>query len=64
MDFLSAVKYVRKRRFGAFSRSHGGDELVEKELASLCRAGFSYSLAGRVLRMAREELEDILYQKG
>ncbi len=61
MDFLAAVKYVRKRRFGAFSIRHDGREIVEKELASLCRAGFSYGLGNRILKMPREELEDMLY---
>ncbi len=35
MDRLAAVKYVRKRRFGAFSLRHDGREIVEKELARL-----------------------------
>ncbi len=61
MDFLAAVKYVRKRRFGAFSSRHDGAEIVDRELASLCRAGFSYGLGSRILKMPREELEDILY---
>ncbi len=63
MDFLAAIKYARKRRFGAFSTLHDGQELVEKELASMCRAGFSYAIAGRVLKMTGEELEEVLYQK-
>jgi len=63
MDFLAAVKYARKRRFGAFSMRHDGAEPVEKELASMCRAGFSYALAGRILKMPREELEDALYSR-
>lgn len=63
MDFLAAVKYVRKRRFGAFSSHHDGEELVEKELASMCRAGFSYTLVNKVLKMPHEELEDLLYRR-
>ncbi|VAW05523.1 hypothetical protein MNBD_ALPHA01-66 [hydrothermal vent metagenome] len=63
MDFLAAVKYVRKRRFGAFSTRHDGREIVEKELASLCRAGFSYGLGNRILKMPREELEEMLYDR-
>ncbi len=63
IDCLAAVKYVRKRRFGAFSMRHDGVEIVEKELASLCRAGFSYTLARRVLKMTGQELEESLYQK-
>ena len=62
MDLSAAVKYARKRRFGAFSSRHDGREVVEKELASMCRAGFSYGLASKVLKMTTEELEDILYQ--
>lgn len=63
MDFLAAVKYARKRRFGAFSIRHNGKDIVEKERASMCRAGFSYSLAGRVLNMPHDAMEDILYSK-
>ena len=62
MDLLAAVKYVRKRRFGAFSIRHDGAELVEKELASMCRAGFSYGLGSRILKMSHRDLENILYQ--
>ncbi len=63
MDFSAAVKYIRKRRFGAFSIRHDGGEIVEKELAAMCRAGFSYGLGSRILKMPREELENILYGK-
>ena len=62
MDFLAAVKYARKRRFGAFSIRHDGKEIMEKELASMCRAGFSYALTSRTLKMPREELEVVLYK--
>jgi len=61
LDVLSALKYVRKRRFGAFSRRHDGTEVVEKELASMCRAGFSYPLGRRILKMSQEEAEEVLY---
>ncbi len=61
MDFAAAVKYVRKRRFGAFSLRHEATEVVEKELASMCRAGFSYGTARKILKMTRSELEEILY---
>jgi len=61
IDFLSAVKYIRKRRFGAFSLRHDGKALVQKELASMSRAGFSYETASRTLKMTRAQLEEILY---
>ncbi len=63
-DALAAVKYARKRRFGGFSLRHDGGEVQEKELASMCRAGFSYALATRVLRMSRREMEDVIYDAG
>ena len=67
MDVMAAVKYARKRRFGAFSIRHDGEDLpenklVEKELASMCRAGFSFGLASRVLKMSHPDLEDIFYR--
>jgi len=64
IDFIAAVKYVRKRRFGGFSTRHDGHEIIEKELASMCRAGFSYTTARKILKMTRTELEDILYAAG
>lgn len=63
-DHNAAVKYVRKRRFGGFSLRHDGTAVLDKELASLCRAGFSYSLAVRVLKMTRLELEEVIYRAG
>lgn len=63
MDFIAAVKYARKRRFGAFANDHNGEQGREKHRAGMCRAGFSYSIADRVLKMSRAELEDALYQK-
>ncbi|MCF8475194.1 MAG: RecX family transcriptional regulator [Emcibacter sp.] len=62
-DALAAVRYIKKRRFGAFNSRHDNSEIIEKELASMCRAGFSYTLGHRTLGMAREELEEILYDK-
>lgn len=61
MDFLAAVKYARKRRFGDFNIRHNGKDIVKKELASMCRAGFSYTVAGKVLKMPHDELETLLY---
>ncbi len=64
LDYVAAVKYLRKRRFGAFSLRHDGGDIIEKELASLCRAGFSYQMALKVLKMPRDELEEVMYQAG
>lgn len=61
IDLLAAVKYARKRRFGAFSLRHDGEEIMEKELASMCRAGFSYGLSSKILTMDNKGLDEILY---
>lgn len=58
LERLAAIRYIKKRRFGAFSIREGEGE---KQLAALCRAGFSYALAREVLKMSRDELEEMLY---
>jgi len=63
MDYRAAVNYARRRRFGAFGSDQGSDNVTEKQRASMCRAGFSYSVASRVLEMSGEELENIVYRK-
>ncbi len=63
MDFIAAVRYARKRRFGAFRADHAGPEFKEKHRAGMCRAGFSFTTADRVLKMSYAELEDVLYQR-
>ncbi|WP_417450809.1 regulatory protein RecX [Kordiimonas sp.] len=59
-DEIAAAAYVRRRRFGPYRRhDRKVDDRVEKELASMMRAGFSYSLAKRTLESSLEELDDI-----
>lgn len=62
-ELAAAVALVRKKRLGAFSRKSGA-EIDAKErhrwLGALARAGYSFSIADRALRMDREAAEDLL----
>lgn len=62
-DYLAAIRYAKRRRFGPFSIRHDGSEVIEKELASLCRAGFSYALAQKILKQSKETLEEKFYEQ-
>lgn len=49
-DLEAAFAYAKRRRFGPFSSSEERrEERREKDLAAMCRAGFSYGIARRVL---------------
>lgn len=62
-ELAAAVALVRKKRLGAFSRRSGA-EIDAKErnrwLGALARAGYSFSVADRALRMDREAAEELL----
>jgi len=62
INLISCIKYARKRRFGPFRVREVQDKTVNKEQASMARAGFSYDESMKVLNAGREELEDILYE--
>lgn len=62
-ELTAAVALVRKKRLGAFSRKDAG-EIDAKErhrwLGALARAGYSFSVADRALKMDREAAEELL----
>lgn len=65
VDRKAAAAFVKRRRFGAFRRDMGGDvaQIIakrEKELASMARAGFGYSLANEMLNLSEDEIIDLL----
>jgi len=64
IELYAAVKYARRRRFGAFAKKVSDNEQHQKHINSMCRAGFAYDFAKQVLGMTAEELEDILYKYG
>lgn len=48
-ELAAAVKLARRRRLGPFADPTKREECVEKHLATLARAGFSYDMAKRVI---------------
>jgi regulatory protein len=57
----AAAAYVRRRRFGPYRREDRvSDEKREKEIASMMRAGFSYSLSVSTLDATLDEIEELL----
>lgn len=49
-EFTAAMRYAKRRRLGPWRTKLVVDhKLMEKETAALCRAGFSYSLARKIV---------------
>lgn len=61
INFKSAIKYAKKRRFGPFRIRELNETTFDKELASMARAGYSYSESIKILKGKLEDLEDVLY---
>lgn len=67
-EFLAAVAFARRRRFGPFrplacldgDKADAGRELAALELAALARAGFPRDIAERALRLDADEAADLL----
>lgn len=53
-DETAAWRYARRRRLGPY-RSKDRKEKRERDMAALCRAGFSFSLAAKVVDGERED---------
>lgn len=61
INFKSAIKYAKKRRFGPFRIHEVNETKLDKELAAMARAGYSYSESIKILKGKLEDLEDVLY---
>lgn len=60
-DFVAAAALVRRRRLGPYRKSEVREMSRDKDLAALARAGFSYSVAQRVIGAETiDELADML----
>ncbi|QUS57577.1 regulatory protein RecX [Pseudovibrio brasiliensis] len=59
-DQRAAISYAKRRRLGPW-RTKPKEERRDKELSSLVRAGFPYSLSQKIVDMTLEEAEDIIY---
>lgn len=61
INYLSCIRYARKRRFGPFRIKEEKENTTQKEIAAMARAGFSYAETTKVLNSTRDELEDVLF---
>jgi regulatory protein len=59
-ELAAAVVFARKKRLGAFAREDAGTDARRRWLGALARAGYSFEIAERVLRMDRESAEEVL----
>lgn len=65
VDRRAAAAYIKRRRFGPFRRmvalnSEQQETKKQKELASMARAGFAYTLASEMLNLTTDEIIDLL----
>jgi regulatory protein len=58
-DYIAGLRFIRRKRLGAFKKR---EKEFEKELAALARNGYSYDLARKILETPLEEAEDIIRQ--
>ncbi|WP_208999914.1 regulatory protein RecX [Stappia sediminis] len=57
-ELNAAIRYAQRRRLGPWRTNTQPDHrMQEKEIAALCRAGFSYSLAQRIV--SAEDIETL-----
>lgn len=59
-DWLAALRWIKKKRLGAYSTR---DEGPNRSLASLARAGFEFDMARKALSLTVEETEEHLFSK-
>ncbi|MEK9662937.1 MAG: RecX family transcriptional regulator, partial [Alphaproteobacteria bacterium] len=63
-DLDAAIRFARRRRLGPWRPDEKREERRERDLAALARAGFSYSLAHRIVDAdSVEALEDALFEQ-
>lgn len=57
-DVVAGCAYARRKRVGPYSRAESPDR--QKELGAMARAGFSFTVARRVLAMDRDAADQLL----
>lgn len=64
MNRSAAAAFVKRRRFGCFRRPIEDQEAlnqkIEKELASMARAGFGFEISKEILGLADDEIIELL----
>ena len=58
-ELRAALRLARRKKLGPYATEKNADMPLEKSLASLARAGFSYDTASRALQLDRDEAERI-----
>ncbi|MDR0484191.1 MAG: recombination regulator RecX [Alphaproteobacteria bacterium] len=65
MELYAALKFLRRKSFGAYRKPLDDEELlqkkIEKEYASIARQGFNYDTIKKVLNMEKTEVEDLIF---
>jgi regulatory protein len=60
-ELLAAVAFARRKRLGPFARETSKpDEMKRRWLGALARAGYSFDVADRTLRLDRETAEEMV----
>lgn len=54
-DLAAAIIHARRRRIGPWRRKAADDIARNREIASMCRAGFPYGIARRVIEAEKPE---------
>lgn len=54
----AALNFARRRRPGPFRANHEREKRREKDLAAMCRAGFSFELAKTIIDTSKAEQEE------
>lgn len=60
-DFQKALIWIKRKKLGAFATK---ERPFEKDLAALARAGFDYHAANRALALSKEDIEEIMLERG
>lgn len=59
-DLKAAIIYARRRAFGPFRRGDLDEKQKAKELSAFARQGFAFDIGTRVVRMDRDEADELL----
>lgn len=58
-EINTAIVFAKRRRLGPFRNEQTRDERTEKDKAAMCRAGFSFEIARRVIESNIGDLDDL-----
>lgn len=56
--FESAIAFAKRRRFGPFAATAPDDRTIQRQIASMIRAGHAFSLARRIIAASTTDILD------